>query len=208
MGKTNSDFDRKFSSSLLIQSNKLETVIITDSCEANILKELEKSSFNRFPKNVENDKEGRFEVKIPWIRSVDELPTHKDVAGEKLISSNRELLKNNQFECYDYVFEKWKNVGVKEEFCEGPGHYLPHRRVFNSYPTVGGSDLCKSENIHVEKPWKHMQLKTSSDEVIRPVRRIYSLDIRYADEECPSSERTLTTRSGRTVKVPSRFMST
>ncbi|GBN93456.1 hypothetical protein AVEN_244128-1 [Araneus ventricosus] len=97
---------------------------------------------------------------------------------------------------------------VKEESCEGPGHYLSHRRVSKSYPTVGVPDLDKIENIYVKKPWKHVQLKTSSNEVIRPIKRIYPLDIRYAGEDCPSSERTLTTKSGRTVKVPSRFMST
>ncbi|GBN92328.1 hypothetical protein AVEN_44764-1 [Araneus ventricosus] len=80
--KTYPDFDRKFSTSLLVQNNKFETVIITESCEANTSKELEKESFNYYTKNVENDKDGKFEVKIPWIRILDQLPTHKDIGGK------------------------------------------------------------------------------------------------------------------------------
>ncbi|GBN87609.1 hypothetical protein AVEN_104967-1 [Araneus ventricosus] len=110
MEKPKSEIYGKFSSSLQIQSNKLETFIITDSFEANSSKELEKVSFNYFAKNVENAKVGRFEVKIPWIRSLDELPIHKDIAGKKSFLLAMKLQKNNQFECYDYVFEKWKKA--------------------------------------------------------------------------------------------------
>ncbi|GFT70027.1 DUF5641 domain-containing protein [Nephila pilipes] len=50
-----------------------------------------------------------------------------------------------------------------------------------------------------------VRVKTQSGEIVRPVRRIYPLEINCTDDESHSSGKLLTTRSGRTVKVPSRF---
>ncbi|GFQ89690.1 zinc finger protein GIS2 [Trichonephila clavata] len=53
-----------------------------------------------------------------------------------------------------------------------------------------------------------VRLKTQSGEIVRPVRGIYPLEIKCADDESHSSGKPLTIRSGRTVQVPSRFLRT
>ncbi|GFQ68003.1 hypothetical protein TNCT_432691 [Trichonephila clavata] len=56
-----------------------------------------------------------------------------------------------------------------------------------------------------------VRLKTQSGEIVRPDRRIHPLEIKCTpkvDDESHSSGKPLTTKSGRTVKVPSRFLRT
>ncbi|GFT75483.1 DUF5641 domain-containing protein [Nephila pilipes] len=47
-----------------------------------------------------------------------------------------------------------------------------------------------------------VRVKTQSGEIVRPIRQIYPLEINYTNDESHSSGKLLTTRSGRTVKVP------
>ncbi|GFR27864.1 integrase_H2C2 domain-containing protein [Trichonephila clavata] len=51
-------------------------------------------------------------------------------------------------------------------------------------------------------------VKTQCGEIVLPVRQIYPLEIKCTDDESHSSGKPLTTKSGRTVKVPSRFLRT
>ncbi|GFR02747.1 hypothetical protein TNCT_537921 [Trichonephila clavata] len=59
---------------------------------------------------------------------------------------------------------------------------------------------------------KVLEVYPAKDNTVRVVRlktqsgEIYPLEIKCTDDESPSSGKPLTTRSGRTVKVPSRFL--
>ncbi|CAL1276505.1 unnamed protein product [Larinioides sclopetarius] len=93
---------------------RLETIGIMDPCETDSSKDLESKAVDYFSRSVKIDEDGRYEVKPPWMRSLDELPTNRDIAGKRLVSTSMKLLKSNQFECYNDVFEEWKN----EDFIE------------------------------------------------------------------------------------------
>lgn len=47
----------------------------------------------------------------------------------------RKLLKDNQFDSYDAVFER-KKEGFIEDSCEGSGHYLLRRGLFKTHSTT------------------------------------------------------------------------
>ncbi|KAF8768414.1 hypothetical protein HNY73_021237 [Argiope bruennichi] len=52
------------------------------------------------------------------IRSQDELPTNRDIAGKRLVSTSMRLLKDNRFECYEAVFEEWKKEELLTILCD------------------------------------------------------------------------------------------
>ncbi|CAL1277302.1 unnamed protein product [Larinioides sclopetarius] len=67
---------------------RLETIGIMDPCETDSSKDLESKVVDYFSRSVKIDEDGRYEVKLPWMRSLDELPTNRDIAGKRLVSTS------------------------------------------------------------------------------------------------------------------------
>ncbi|GFQ64260.1 uncharacterized protein TNCT_563821 [Trichonephila clavata] len=126
------------------KSREVETLFPTD--------------FDYFPRSVTSDEDGRYEVKLPWMRSLDELRTNRNITGKRQASTSMKLLKSNKFEFYNDVFEEWKNEDFVEDSGEGPGPYLPHRGIFKNVSTtkIGSRrnyvGLLKIQPIRWHKP--------------------------------------------------------
>ncbi|GFX37032.1 integrase core domain protein [Trichonephila clavipes] len=92
-------------------------------------------------------------VELPWIRSLDELPINRDIAGKRQVSTSMKLLKSYKFACYNVVFEEWKNEYFTEDSGEGFGHYLPHRGIFKNESTTKVRPVfdasCKSKREEI-----------------------------------------------------------
>ncbi|GFU56012.1 hypothetical protein NPIL_28621 [Nephila pilipes] len=61
-------------------------------CETDSSKDLESKAVDYFSRNIKTDEDGRYEVKLPWMRSPDELPTNRDIAGKRLVSTSMKFL--------------------------------------------------------------------------------------------------------------------
>ncbi|GFR13117.1 DUF1758 domain-containing protein [Trichonephila clavata] len=132
--------------SLFVQSHdisnlwRLEIIGIMDPCETDSSKDLESKVIDYFSSSVKIDEDGRYEIKLPWMRSLDELPINRDIAGKRLVSTSIKLLKGNKFECYNDAFEEWENEDFIEGSVEGSGHYLTHRGDVKYFLFISSSE--------------------------------------------------------------------
>ncbi|GFR21734.1 hypothetical protein TNCT_135981 [Trichonephila clavata] len=80
--------------SLFVQSHdisdlkRLEDIGIIDPCETDGTKDLESKAIDYFSRSVKIDIDGSYEVKLPWMRNPDELPTNRDIAWKRLVSTS------------------------------------------------------------------------------------------------------------------------
>ncbi|GFR27652.1 integrase catalytic domain-containing protein [Trichonephila clavata] len=147
---------------------RLETIGIMGPCVTDSSKDLESKAIDYFSSRVKIDEDGRYEVKLPWMRRLDELPTNRYIVGKRLNSTSMKLLKSNKLECYNDVFEEWKNEDFIEDSGEGPGHCLPHRGVFKNQSTTKIRPVfdasCKSRDQY---------LSTSHDAAVKLQNSFY-----------------------------------
>ncbi|XP_035217594.1 uncharacterized protein LOC118190908 [Stegodyphus dumicola] len=110
---------------------RLAVIRITDPVTKKTREERDLEAKSQFQNSVSLNKEGRYEVALPWAENHLPLPSHKDLALKHLQSTNQKLLPQNLFSSSNAVFNDWCNLGVIEEVKENVaadhGHYLPHR---------------------------------------------------------------------------------
>ena len=86
----------------------------------------------KFQAELQQDAEGRYCVKLPWVSKDIQLPTNKVIAERRLAKVTEKLKRENAFANYNQVFENWEAEDMIEVVSsrEEDGHYLPHRPVF------------------------------------------------------------------------------
>ncbi|KAF8791299.1 hypothetical protein HNY73_006187 [Argiope bruennichi] len=96
---------------------KLKALGITDSKENRSDVELQEAVWDHFHKTL-NRTEDRYEVSLSWINEKDKLPSNREVAKKRLISTTKKLFLKDKTEAYNAVFEVWFNCGIIEEVPE------------------------------------------------------------------------------------------
>ncbi|XP_071043387.1 uncharacterized protein [Parasteatoda tepidariorum] len=97
---------------------------------------LEKVAFDHFEKTLKITENGRYEISFPWMQSPDELPSNRELAEKRLLSTSWRLSEAGKIKDYNAVFREWLQCGIIEDCSEGPGHYLPHHAVFKPTSTT------------------------------------------------------------------------
>ena len=118
----------------------LDVLGIKDPIETKTKEEYEKEICENFLKSVTVNKEGRYEVKLPWLESHPAVGDNKSLALQRLQSTVKKLKIEGFYKGYDAVFEEWLAEGVIERVSEEDeqnwGHYLPHRHVIKEDSTT------------------------------------------------------------------------
>jgi len=118
---------------------KLEAIGIADPKENKTDSELEEAVWNHFHKTLKMV-ENRYEVSLPWINEKEALPSNREIAEKRLISTTKKLILKGKFEAYNAVFQEWLESGVIEEVPEEEkrveNHYIPHRPIFKDNSTT------------------------------------------------------------------------
>ncbi|XP_025829705.1 uncharacterized protein LOC112904277 [Agrilus planipennis] len=93
-----------------------------------------------FLETVGKDREGRYEVRLPWLEGHPPLPNNYSLAKKRLNSTVQKLKRDGIFESLTEVFEEWVAEGIIEEVpiseVECASHYLPHRPVIKEGSTT------------------------------------------------------------------------
>lgn len=118
----------------------LDVIGITDSAKVKSRKEEDFQTKMNFLNSVSVNKEGRYEVTLPWKEEHLPLPSYKELALKRLEKMTKRLHSENLYDAYDNTFTEWRKLDFIEEVPpadkESTGHYLPHRPVIKHYGTT------------------------------------------------------------------------
>ncbi|XP_076290996.1 uncharacterized protein LOC143214168 [Lasioglossum baleicum] len=118
----------------------LDVLGIKDPVENKSQRDHQREVKEDFLKTVYKNAEGRYEVKLPWLKSHPALNDNKIMAIRRLQSTIKKLKTDGLFEEYAAIFNEWRNEGIVEYVPEGEkdnwGHYLPHRHVVKENSTT------------------------------------------------------------------------
>lgn len=118
----------------------LDVLGIRDPIERKSILEKEQEATENFMKTVTINKEGRYEIYLPWWEERSPLSTNLEIAETRLQSTTRKLKNENYYDGYHRVLSDWKKNGIIEEVGNGRGdfsvHYLPHRHVIKENSTT------------------------------------------------------------------------
>ncbi|XP_011883589.1 PREDICTED: uncharacterized protein LOC105570760 [Vollenhovia emeryi] len=133
---------------------ELDVIGINDQIKEKSRKDLDDEVMQRFEETVTVNKEGRYEVCLPWIETHPVLPDNKELAERRLITTARKLRSSMMYEEYDRVFQDWLTEGIIEVVpdheVDKEAHYLPHRGVVKENsttplrPVFDASAKCKN----------------------------------------------------------------
>ena len=71
--------------------------------------------YDEFKENITRTKEGRFQVKLPWIPNHPKLTSNEQPARRRLQNTLRKLSKNPEIKLvYDQIIEQQLNEGIIE----------------------------------------------------------------------------------------------
>ena len=121
---------------------RLDVLGITDPIQSKSNEICQKEIHDRFRQSVIINENGRYEVRLPWKKSqpYPALPTNKEVAQKRLLSTTNRLKNQGLYQEYDQVLEEWLKEGIIEKVPEPEinnwGHYLPHRHVLKENSTT------------------------------------------------------------------------
>jgi hypothetical protein len=85
------------------------------------------------------NKEGRYEVSLPWIEEHPPVPWNFSLLRKRLENTIRKLAGSRLRAEYEEVLEDWLQTGIIEEVPmsqRDEGHYLPHRLVVKENSTT------------------------------------------------------------------------
>ncbi|XP_011858695.1 PREDICTED: uncharacterized protein LOC105556222 [Vollenhovia emeryi] len=86
-----------------------------------------------FVETITTNEEGRYSVCLPWIQSHPALPSNRDLAEKRLVTTAKKLKATRMYTAYNRIFNEWREEGIIElvpiNEIETRGHYLPHRGV-------------------------------------------------------------------------------
>lgn len=118
----------------------LEVIGIKDPIEKLTQTQEEEIARKLFKETVKQDSEGRYEIRLPWINEMPDIPNNKKIASQRLISTTKKLNKNNQYETYDKIIKAWIEEGFIERVKQDDNyikcHYLPHHPIFKESLTT------------------------------------------------------------------------
>ncbi|GFY12091.1 uncharacterized protein TNCV_4975911 [Trichonephila clavipes] len=112
---------------------KLDLIGINDPVERKCKYEIDLQTKNHFLEMVTTNKEGRYEVCLPWSDDKSFLPDNLSLAKKRLNYTTSKLLAMNIYEKYENVIQSWLAEGIIEEAPKNEvgcyGNYLPHCAV-------------------------------------------------------------------------------
>lgn len=117
----------------------LEVIGITDPIEKQTQAQEEMAAMDIFRTTLQQDVDGRYKVKLPWVDELKLIPNNRHTATSRLMSATKKLNINQQFKTYDDIIKAWYNEGFIEKVIdvnEKEGHYLPHHPVFKDSVTT------------------------------------------------------------------------
>ncbi|XP_008205950.1 uncharacterized protein LOC103316068 [Nasonia vitripennis] len=93
-----------------------------------------------FLARVHINKEGRYEVPLPWLENHPPLSENKMMVIKRLESTMKQLRTSGLHKAYDAVFDEWLAECIIERVPEAEvgnkGHYLPHRPIIKENSTT------------------------------------------------------------------------
>lgn len=119
---------------------KLDSIGINDPSETRKSNEIHEMTLKHFQENVIKNREGRYEVCLPWVEDSSLLSTNYEISRKRLQSSVDKAKNLGYFEKYDEVFKCWQNEGIVEEVSESKveeiRHFIPHHAVLKEGSTT------------------------------------------------------------------------
>ena len=101
--------------------------------------ERERSVRAYFLNTVRVNKDGRYEVRLPWIEGHPPVPRSFNLTRRRLENTIRKLARSMLWTEYEEVLEDWLKTGIIEEvpmLQRDEGHYLPHQPVVKENSTT------------------------------------------------------------------------
>ncbi|XP_035224446.1 uncharacterized protein LOC118197069 [Stegodyphus dumicola] len=174
---------------------RLETIGINDRSET-LSKKEEELAHDLFLKELTRSEDGRYRVGLLWTCINLNIPSNRNEAERRLLSTTRRLKKLSKFEDYDLVFKEWQKENViqevsKKELEEVGGHYLCHhpgiklesvttsiRPVFDASCKVGRAPslndcLFKGPNLIEEIPAILLRFREKAIAVVSDIRKAF-----------------------------------
>ena len=113
---------------------ELDVLGIKDPIEVKSQRELDEEIKKHFLDSVSRNADGRYEIKLPWVRCKENLACNYQHALKRLEIATRRLHEKGIYEAYEAVFQEWLDSGIIEviemsEHSIPSGYYLPHRAV-------------------------------------------------------------------------------
>lgn len=128
-----------FAISLLVNDNtisnlwNLDITCITEESQRKSRQQQEETAYKFFMETISIHKNGRYEVRLPWLEKHPTLPSNYLIAQKRLRNNLRKLKENNLLKEYGTIFKEWLQLDIIElrksdEFCNNTqsGHFLPH----------------------------------------------------------------------------------
>ncbi|XP_037048786.1 uncharacterized protein LOC119083230 [Bradysia coprophila] len=112
---------------------EMETIGIRDPVETKSKEERNRQVKEDFEKNISYTTDGKYEVSLPWVNGVQEIPDNFKVAEKRLINATKRLKEKGMYHTYDDLFKQWEVEGFIEEVKDANDaqcHYIPHHPVY------------------------------------------------------------------------------
>ncbi|XP_017788505.1 PREDICTED: uncharacterized protein LOC108571046 [Habropoda laboriosa] len=117
-----------------------DMVQVLKTIETKTQKEHEEKVRKDFLKTVKLNKEGRYEVRLPWLENHTVLNNNKDMAIRRLQSTVKKLQTKGLYAEYNSIFESSLAEGIVERVPEKEAnnwaHYLPYRHDIKENSTT------------------------------------------------------------------------
>lgn len=133
---------------------RLDVLGIQEPTERKTKSEIAAEVKNLFDETVMINKEGRYEVRLPWIEDHPPLPTNYSIAKKRLQNTLQKLERDNLMSRYEEVFQEWESLKIieKTHFDTTKGHFLPHRPVIKEGSTTAVRPVFDASAHEKDKP--------------------------------------------------------
>lgn len=110
----------------------LESLGIKDPSLLKSQNEINSETMLNFRKSITFNREGRYEVRLPWKEGYPVLLNNFELAKKRLESSTKRLITTGNLIEYNNIFKEWLKLHIIEEAPDQnvlSGHYIPHHAV-------------------------------------------------------------------------------
>ncbi|XP_071044569.1 uncharacterized protein [Parasteatoda tepidariorum] len=118
----------------------LDTIGIRDPREKASRKEIEDAAREHFLQAVTRDKDGKYEVNLPWIKDHPPMFDCRNIAEKRLDRCVKSFDRSGRVTDYEKVFENWFEEDIIENAeiinRDGKEHFLTHRPIFKDNSTT------------------------------------------------------------------------
>ncbi|XP_055926996.1 uncharacterized protein LOC129958499 [Argiope bruennichi] len=112
---------------------KLDSIGINDPVEKKSKNEIDLRTKEHFLETVTINKDGRYEVCLPWSDDKSPLPDNLDLARKRLDYTTSKLIAINMYDKYENILLNWLDEDIIEEVptneMNSYGNYLLHRAM-------------------------------------------------------------------------------